>query len=53
MFLFLFLVMVELLFKEKENKNINKFDKKEIVKDFWLNLKKEKNLGKVLDNDFV
>lgn len=48
MFLFLFLVMVELLFKEKENKNINKFDKKEIVKDFWLNLKKEKNLGKVL-----
>lgn len=44
---------VELLFKEKENKNINKSDKKEIAKDPRLNLKKEKNLGKVSDNDFV
>ena len=37
---------VELLFKEKKNKNINKSDKKEIAKDPRLNLKKKKKLGK-------
>ena len=33
---------VELLFKEKKNKNINESDKKEIAKDPRLNLKKKK-----------
>ena len=37
---------VELLFKEKENKNINKSDKKEIAKDARLNLKKKKTWQK-------
>lgn len=37
---------VELLFKEKENKNINKSDKKEIAKDARLNLKKKKTWEK-------